>query len=281
MCVPLVDTYGRGSSCEEHVCFPLPRLVERPVPQLAGSRWTRLSDRQPVDVVRVSAVMVAVTPELATPEPVDSPAPAGLAGSDGGTSSAPLLVWQVALEDDLSMEEEVVADLDFCESVVGGPTSTFLRSADMIIYLAGDVTVGVSSPADLAGDVTIGVSSTADLAGGVTVGVASLADLAGNFTVSVTSLADLASVVTTGAAFQRKCDVPSGSVCDYDDYCYDRHYDDNPDYFDYDDPSDFDNYPDVYGFIELDDYELYHDLHGLDHCGVYCVSRYDDDVTPN
>ena len=27
--------------------------------------------------------------------------------------------------------------------------------------------------------------------------------------------------------------VPSGSVCEYDDYFYDGHYDDRPDYFDY------------------------------------------------
>ena len=38
--------------------------------------------------------------------------------------------------------------------------------------LAGNVTVGVKSPADLAGGVTVGVSTPADLAGGVTVGVA-------------------------------------------------------------------------------------------------------------
>ena len=128
----------------------------------------------------------------------------------------------------------------------------------------------VASSTDLAE-----VASSADLAE-----VASLADLAGNVTVGVTSLADPASAVTTVAVFQEKCDVPSGLVCDYDDYFYDGHYGDNPDYFDYDDLSDFDSHPDVYGFIELDDYELYHDLHGPDHCGVYCVSRYDADVMP-
>ena len=115
--------------------------------------------------------------------------------------------------------------------------------------LAGDVTVGVSSPVDLAGNVTVGVSSSVDLAGGVTVGeapsavagvassadiaevapsahlaemassadlaeVASSADLARNVTIGVTSLADPAGVVTTGVAFQEKCDVPSGLVCD-------------------------------------------------------------------
>ena len=51
-------------------------------------------------------------------------------------------------------------------------------------------------------------------------------------------------------------------VCDYDDYFYDGHYDENPDYFYCDDPGDFDSYPNLHGFIEPVDYELYHDLHG-------------------
>ena len=208
-----------------------------------------------------------------TPEPVDSPVPAGLAGADGGTNRMPPLVCQA-----------VLANLDLCDSVVGGPTSTFLSSADGIVDLAGDVTVGVSSPADLAGGVTIGVApsavaevassaviakavSSADLAADVTVGVAflavagvaspadiaevaSLADLAGYVTIGVISSADTVNVVTTGVAFQEKCDVPSGSVCDYDDYFDDGHYDENPGYFDYDD---VDSYLDVYGFIEPDD----------------------------
>ena len=46
---------------------------------------------------------------------MDSPVPADLAGADGSTNSTPPLVWQMASEDDLSMEEEVVADLDFCD----------------------------------------------------------------------------------------------------------------------------------------------------------------------
>ena len=54
----------------------------------------------------------------------------------------------------------------------------------------------------------------------------------------------------------RRCGVPqeewgvlSGSVCDYDDYFYDGHYDDRPNCFDYDDPGDLDGYPGVYGFV--------------------------------
>ena len=60
-----------------------------------------------------------------------------------------------------------MADLNFCDSVVGGLTSAFLSGADGIVDLAGDVAVDVSSPADLAGDV--GVSFRTDLAGDFTV----------------------------------------------------------------------------------------------------------------
>ena len=66
-----------------------------------------------------------------------------------------------------------MADLDFCDYVVGGPTSTCLRSAGLIVYLAGGITVGVSFPADLGADVTVSVSPLADLAGDITVGVSS------------------------------------------------------------------------------------------------------------
>ena len=138
----------------------------------------------------------------------------------------------------------------------------FLSSADGIVDLAGDFTIGVSSPADLAGDVTVGVassavagvSSPADFAEVASLAyiaeVASSADLAevvssaglaGYVTVGVTSSADTVDVVTTGVAFQEKRDVPSGSVIDYDDSFYDGHYDENLDYFDYDDPGDFDS----------------------------------------
>ena len=46
----------------------------------------------------------------------------------------------------------------------------------------------------------------------------SSADLARDVTIGVTSLADPASVVITGVAFREKSDVPSGWVCDCDDY---------------------------------------------------------------
>ena len=92
----------------------------------------------------------------ATPEPVDGPVPASLPGADDGTNCMSPLIRQAVLEGDLSMTEEVVAELDFCNSVVGGPTSAFLSSTDGMsspAYL--DMTIGVSSPVDLAGDVTV------------------------------------------------------------------------------------------------------------------------------
>ena len=43
------------------------------------------------------------------------------------------------------------------KNVVRRPTSTPLKIAGLTVDIAGDVTVGVSSPADLTGDVTVGV----------------------------------------------------------------------------------------------------------------------------
>ena len=72
-----------------------------------------------------------------------------------------------------------MANLNFYNSVVGGPASTCLRNIGLIIDFAGVVIVGVASPANHAGVVAVGVSSPADLAGDITVGVSSPADLAG------------------------------------------------------------------------------------------------------
>ena len=58
----------------------------------------------------------------AIPEPVDGPVPAGLAGADDDTNRMSPLTRQAVLEGDLSMEEEVVVQLDFCNSVIGRPT---------------------------------------------------------------------------------------------------------------------------------------------------------------
>ena len=151
------------------------------------------------------------------------------------------------------------------------------------VDLSGDVTVGVTSPADPVSVVTAGMASrdcVCDYDG--IAEVASSADLAGDDTVGVTSSADPASVVTTGVAFREECGdsvvIPSDCVCDYDDYFYDDYfydgqYDDCPDYYDYDDPGGYDSFPSVYGYVGPDEYEVYHDLHGADGCGVYCVSR--------
>ena len=169
-------------------------------------------------------------------EPVDSPAPTGLARANSSINDTSPLIRQITSEDDFYMEEAVVADLDFCDSVVGGPTSTCLKSAGLIVDLAGGVTIGVSSPADLAEDVTVGMSSLADLAGGVAIGVvfsavvevassadvaevafsadladvASSADCAGDITVGVMSsaVAEVASsAASAGVAFQEECEV--------------------------------------------------------------------------
>ena len=106
--------------------------------------------------------------------------------------------------------------------------------------LGGDVTAGVASLAiakvassadidEVVSSAIAEVASSAELAE-----VASSVEFAGDVTVGVMSLADSASVVTTGVAFQEECGdsvmIPSGSVCDYDDYFYDGHYDDRPDY---------------------------------------------------
>ena len=98
-----------------------------------------------------------------TPEPVDSLVPAGLAGAGGSTNSMQLLVRQVASEDDLSIEEEVV---DFC----------------------------VSSPADLAGGVTFGVAPSADAE---VASSANLAEVASSADIAEVALsADIAEVAS-------------------------------------------------------------------------------------
>ena len=47
------------------------------------------------------------------PESVNSPVPTSLTGANGSTNDTPPLVRQMASEDDLSMVEAVMADLDF------------------------------------------------------------------------------------------------------------------------------------------------------------------------
>ena len=57
--------------------------------------------------------------------------------------------------DDLSEEEEIIADSKFRATVVGGQTSMPLKIAGLTVDIAGDVTFDGASSADLAGDVTI------------------------------------------------------------------------------------------------------------------------------
>ena len=174
------------------MCFSLAQeTVEQPVPRSAHRRSTRQSDRKLDGAVKVSALMIDVIQE-----PGDIPVPTGFAGAKISTRNTPPLVQQMTSEDDLSADEEVVADSKFCDTFVGGPTSTPLKIAGLTIDLAGYVTVGVASSADHAGDITVGVASSTDLAGDVTVDVVPSADLAGDVTVGVASLADLDGDVT-------------------------------------------------------------------------------------
>ena len=61
--------------------------------------------------------------------------------------------------------------------MVGGPASAFLSGTDRCVDYAGDVTVGVTSPAVLAGEVAVVMDSPA------VAGAESLADFAGDFAV--------------------------------------------------------------------------------------------------
>ena len=150
-------------------------------------------DGQHIEAVKVSAVLVDVTPEL-----VEEPVPTGTTGDEGDTDYMSPMAWQVELGDGLSMKREVVPGVVCCDYVAGGPTSAFLDITGGFVDLAGGVTSGVTSPADLAGGVTVGV--TADLAGGVTVGVTSLAD------------AGVASLVDAGVACLTDAGVASLTV---------------------------------------------------------------------
>ena len=73
-------------------------------------------------------------------------------------------------DDDLSTDAEVVADPKFCDTSVGGPTSTALQNAELTVDLAEVVTVVVASSADLAEVGTVGVVSSANLTGVSTIG---------------------------------------------------------------------------------------------------------------
>ena len=148
------------------------------MPRPAGDQSTRQSDRQPVEVGKVFTVLDDVAPE-----PVDSPVSAGLAVADGDTIGMLPLVRQA-----------VLAGLNLCDSLVGGPTSTFLSSADGIVDLPGGVTI--STNLGVAPSTIAGVSYPTDLAGGVTTGVAPSAVIA-----EVASSAVIAEVASSAIAW--------------------------------------------------------------------------------
>ena len=64
-------------------------------------------------------------------------------------------------EDDLSVDEVVMADPKPRDSFVGEPTSTNPKIAGLTVNLAGDVTAGVAPLAELAGVLTVGVAPSA------------------------------------------------------------------------------------------------------------------------
>ena len=90
------------------------------------------------------------------------------------------------------------------------------------LAVAGDITVGVLTPADIARGVTVGVAPSA-----VAASPAVFVDHDVNVTVGVTYLADPVDVITDSMTYQEKNDVMSGSLCDYDNYFYDAQYDDD------------------------------------------------------
>ena len=74
---------------------PPPRGYLWPWGLLSGPS-TRQSDGQHIGVVKVSAVLVDMLPEL-----VDEPAPTYTTGDDGGTGCMSPLVWQTVFGDGL------------------------------------------------------------------------------------------------------------------------------------------------------------------------------------
>ena len=178
----------------DHVCFP-------PTWGLLSCqcRSTQQSDGQHIGAVKVSTVLVDVTPE-----PVEEPVPTGTTGDDGDTKYMSPPVWQTVFGSGRSVREEATPGVDCYDSAVGEPTSACLDSAVGLVDLAGGVTVGVISLANLAGGVTIGVTAmaVAGVESLVVAGVASLADagVASLAVAGVASLADLAGGVTVSVA---------------------------------------------------------------------------------
>ena len=149
-------------------------FVERPVKPTAGQtggRSTQQYDRQHIGAVKVSAVLVDVTPEL-----VEEPVPTSTTGDDGDTKYMSPPVWQTVLGSGLSVREEAAAGVDCYDSVVREPTSV-LDSGVGFVAVAGVASLavaGVASMAD-AGEASL---ANAGVASPSMTGVVSLADLA-------------------------------------------------------------------------------------------------------
>ena len=161
--------------------------------------------------------------------------PADLAGNVGvGVSFAADLAGGVAVGAAPSAVAEVASSADLARDVIAGCGILGRCWGGVFADFAGDVTVSVVSLADPASVVTAAVAFTQKCGNSVVIPsdcvrhygdiaeVASSADLARDVTVGVTCLVDPVSVVTTGVPFSKECGdsvmVPSGSVCDYDDY---------------------------------------------------------------
>ena len=181
-----MDSDGHGGGCVEYVCFPPTwQLLERPVLRPASNRSTQQSDRQHIGAVKVSLVLIDVTPE-----PVEEPVLTGTTGDDGDTEYMSAPVWQTVLGSGLSVREEAVPGVDCCDSMFGEPISACLDSVVGFMDLAGGVTVGVMAPANLSWGCyrpsdspgRFWVASLADA------GVASLTHLAEGVTVRVSGI---------------------------------------------------------------------------------------------
>ena len=205
---------SRGSGGAEHVHSPRVRgNAGRQLLKLVGSRSTQQSVGLHSGAVKVSVLLVNVTQKR-----VDRPVSTVPNSVDVDVNGVLQLDRQAQLGSGLFLREEVVTGVDCGAFMVGGPASAFMSGVDGCVDFAGDVAVGVASPAVLAGGVTIrvaspavaGVASLANLAGGVNIGVASpafagvasptIAGVASTAVARVASLADLAGSVTIGVA---------------------------------------------------------------------------------
>ena len=199
ICALQADTYGRRGGCEEYAHFPLTRgLDERPVllpAGVAGSRSTQQSDGQHIGAVKVSAVLVDVTPEL-----VEEPVPTGTTGYDVTSLANAGMASSAVLAGGVTVGVILLA--------IAGVAYLADAWVASLAELDGGVTVGVASPAvaGVASLANAGVASLADagvaslaiagVASLAVAGVASLADFA-----EVASSADIAGSVTVGVTF--------------------------------------------------------------------------------